>query len=198
LKNLKTLIAEIPKSVKLAVLVVVAAKLLVLSIGYAVTYVNTGPLPPLAVLEGMFKHWDTINYQSLAQNGYVNTGNDANFIVFFPFYPLLIRAFTFDFSYINLVALAVANVCSLIAFIYLYKLAKMEFNEGTALKAVLFLSIFPTAYFLSAPYTEGLFFALVIACFYYARKSNWALAGLLGFLAGLTNSGLAYVACAAG
>ena len=72
------------------------------------------------------------------------------------------------------------------AFLYLYKLAKLEFNEGVAVKAVLFLSVFPTAYFLSAPYTEGLFFALVIASIYYARLGKWGFAGILGFLAALT------------
>jgi Gpi18-like mannosyltransferase len=65
-------------------------------------------------------------------------------------------------------------------------LAKLEFNEGVALKTVLFLSIFPTAYFLSAPYTEGLFFALVIASFYYARLGKWHFAGLLSLFASLT------------
>ena len=89
-------------------------------------------------------------------------------------------------SYINLSALIVANVCSLIAFIYLYKLAKLEFGEGVAVKAVLFLSVFPTAYFLSAPYTEGLFFAVVIASIYYARLGKWEIAGLMSLFAALT------------
>ena len=184
--NLKALIAHIPNSVKLAVLAVLATKLLVLMIGYTVTAINIGPASPLTVLEQMFLHWDSINYQTIAKNGYVPTGNDSVFIVFFPLFPLLIRMFTFDFAYINIIAIVVANVCSLIAFTYLYKLTKMEFNEGVAQKAVMFLSIFPLAYFLSAPYTEGLFFALVISCLYYARKSRWLLAGLLGFLSSLT------------
>jgi len=184
--NLKSKILPVSHTAKLAIFVVLAAKLLVLALGYVVTYVNEGPAAPLFVLEHLFNRWDAPHYQTLAQNGYVNGGDEANFIVFFPLYPLLIKAVTFDFAYANISALAVANICSLIAFIYLYKLAKMEFNESAALKTVLFLSVFPTAYFLTVPYTEGLFFATVIACFYYARKNSWALAGLLGFLAALT------------
>ncbi len=184
--NLKSKLPPISSTAKLAIIVVLAAKLLVFALGYAVTYINEGPDTPIFVLQHLFNRWDAPHYHSLAQNGYVNTGDEANFIVFFPLYPLLIKAVTFDYSYVNIFALAVANVCSLIAFIYLYKLAKMEFNQGAALKTVLFLSVFPTAYFLTVPYTEGLFFALVIACFYYARKNSWALAGLLGFLASLT------------
>ena len=94
--------------------------------------------------------------------------------------------FTVDFNYASVSALIISNVSSLAAFLYLYKLAKLEFNDKVAIKAVLFLSVFPTAYFLSAPYTEGLFFALLIASIYYARLGKWQFAGLISFLAALT------------
>lgn len=184
--NLKAQIQKIPNSVKLAILVVLLAKLLVLSVGYITTYVNNGGGAPLSVLTSLFNRWDAPHYADIAQNWYVNVGDQANFIVFFPLYPVLIRLFTIDFAYVNISALVVSNLCSLIAFLYLYKLAKLEFGEGVAVKAVLFLSVFPTAYFLSAPYTEGLFFALVIACIYYARVGKWHFAGMLSLFAALT------------
>lgn len=173
-------VRQLPKSAKTALLIFVAAKLLVFALGYTVTAVNGG-----SALD-MFSRWDASNYASIAKFGYVNSGEQAYYIVFFPLYPLLIRAFTWDFAYINLTELVVANICSFIAAFYLYKLAKLEFGDGAAVKAVLFLSVFPTAYFLSAPYTEGLFFALIIACFYYARLGKWAVAGSLSFFASLT------------
>jgi hypothetical protein len=173
-------IRQLPNSAKTALLIFVVAKLLVFTTGYIVTLFNGG-----SALD-MFSRWDASNYVSIAKYGYLTTGEQAYYIVFFPLYPLLIRAFTWDFAYINLTALVVANVCSFIAALYLYKLAKLEFGDGAAVKAVLFLSVFPTAYFLSAPYTEGLFFALIIACFYYARLGSWKIAGLLGFFASLT------------
>ena len=184
--NIKAQIQKIPHSVKLAVLAVILAKILVLTIGYAVTLLNSGASPPLTIVMSMFNHWDASHYEAIAKNWYVNTGDAANFIVFFPLYPILIRLFTVDFNYINFSALIVSNVCSLVAFLYLYKIAKLEFNDGVALKAVLFLSVFPTAYFLSAPYTEGLFFALVIASIYYARLGKWQFAGLISLFAALT------------
>ena len=190
-------IRKIPAPVKIAILIVFVTKLIVLAIGYVLTYLNTGPAPPLTIAMDMFNRWDAPHYVDIAKNWYVsNPTLDAyNFIVFFPFYPILIRLFTVDLNYINLSALIVANVCSLIAFLYLYKLAKLEFNEGIATKAVLFLSIFPTAYFLSAPYTEGLFFALVISSIYYARLGKWQFAGLLSLFAALTRiAGLVLVA----
>jgi hypothetical protein len=186
--NVKALIQKIPHSVKLAIVIVLAAKLLVLAVGYVTAYLNNGGGAPLSIAMDMFNRWDAPHYADIAKNWYVsNPTLDAyNFIVFFPLYPILIRLFTVDFSLINLSALIVANVCSLIAFIYLYKLAKLEFGEGVAVKAVLFLSVFPTAYFLSSPYTEGLFFAVVIASVYYARLGKWAIAGLMGMFAALS------------
>ena len=184
--NLKELLSKIPRSVKIAALIIILSKLLVLTIGYVVTYLNSGPAPPLSTVMYMFNKWDAPHYVDIAKNWYSSSGDAANFIVFFPFYPILIHLFTFNFDYAILSALLISIICSVIAFIYLYKLAKLEFNEGVAVKAVLFLSIFPTAYFLSAPYTEGLFYALVIASIYYARLGKWQLAGVISFFSALT------------
>jgi hypothetical protein len=181
-------IQNIPHSIKLAILIIIATKILVFTIGIVVTYLNTGLSSPFTAVIDMFNRWDAPHYVDIARNWYVSDPSlDAyNFIVFFPLYPILIRLITLDLNYINLSALMVSNVCSLIAFSYLYKLAKLEFNENVAVKAVLFLSVFPTAYFLSSPYTEGLFFALVIASVYYARLGNWSFAGSLSLFAALT------------
>ncbi|MCL1976622.1 MAG: glycosyltransferase family 39 protein [Candidatus Bathyarchaeota archaeon] len=178
-------IQSIPQSVKLAILIFVAAKILVFAIGFFTVYLNTGLAPSITAI---FNRWDAPHYVDIAKNWYVSdpTLDAYNFIAFFPLYPILIRLFTVDLNYINLSALIASNVCSIIAFLYLYKLAKLEFNEGIAVKAVLFLSIFPTAYFLSAPYTEGLFFALAIASLYYARLGKWGFAGSLSLFASLT------------
>jgi Gpi18-like mannosyltransferase len=116
-------------------------------------------------------------------------GYQQDFIVFFPLYPALIRLTTFDFVYINLSALIVSNVGSGVAAVFLFKLAKLDFDEGIAKKAVLYLCVFPTAYFLSAIYSEGLFLALTIASFYFARTGKWYATGILALLAALTRFG---------
>jgi hypothetical protein len=194
--KLSAVFQRIPTSLKIALLVVILAKILVFSIGYVTTYVNEPlingqPATPLSIIMQEFNRWDAPHYVDIAKNWYnTNPAADAyNFIVFFPLYPILIRAITFSFDYVNLSALIVSNVCSIVAFIYLYKLTKLEFNDSVAQKAVVFLSIFPTAYFLTAPYTEGLFFATIIASFYYARLGKWALAGGLSVLAAFSRLG---------
>jgi hypothetical protein len=188
-----SLLQNIPKSVKVAIVIVLAAKFLVFALGFIAAYMDRGPAAPILILMNQFAKpgapQDSLHYIDIAKNWYVNTGDAANFIVFFPLYPFLIRLITINFNYINLSALAISNISSLVALVYLYKLAKLDFEEKVALKAVLFLSIFPTAYFLSVPYTEGLFFAMIISSLYYARLSKWPLAGSLAFFAALTRLG---------
>ena len=161
--KLPIIFQRIPHSLRVAILVVLLAKVLVFSLGYATTYLNEGPAPPLQIVMNQFTRWDSPHYIDIAKNWYVAQGEQRIFLVFFPLYPILIRLSTVDLNYINLSALLVSNISSIIGFTYLFKLAKFDFDDNVAKKAVLYLSIFPTAYFLSAPYTEGLFFALTIA-----------------------------------
>jgi Gpi18-like mannosyltransferase len=171
----------------------IIAKVAVYLIGYAAAYstaITQGySTDPAGLFLNMFNHWDGPHYLYLAQYGYTNQGDPANFIVFFPFYPLLVRLVTFNFDYVSLSGMMVSNVASFVAVVYLFKLTKLDYNDSIAKKAVLFLCIFPTAYFLSAPFTEAVFVTLVIASLYYARQSNWALAGILGCLSALTRIG---------
>jgi hypothetical protein len=200
------LLQRIPKSVKMVILIVILSKLLIFSVGYAETYVSNPqyiyntpqgnvPSTPINIIMYEFAKplapHDTYHYLYIAQYGYDGNSSDDqyNFIVFFPLYPALIHLITFDYSYVNLSALIVSNVSSAIALFYLFKLTKLDYDDGVAQKAVLFLSIFPTAYFLSIPYTEGLFFVLVIASLYYGRLGKWPLAGSLAFFAALTRLG---------
>ena len=180
------ILKKIPYSIKIVILIIVIVKLFIFSLGFTVSYIDDGPAPPLSIIMRQFSHWDSPHYIDIAQNGYVNEGDQRFFIVFFPLYPALIRLITFNFEYINLSALIVSNVSSVFAALYLFKLARLDFSDDIAKKAVLYLCIFPTAYFLSAIYTEGLFFALVISSVYYARVGKWSVAGFLSFFAALT------------
>ena len=189
-QKIKGWYAKTPYSLKIAVLIALVAKLAVFVLGYVTAYevafASGSSTQPLGLFMDMFAKWDSPHYMYIAQHGYTNQGDPANFIVFLPLYPVLVRLITFDFSYVNLSGLTVSNVASVVAVIYLFKLAKLDYNDSVAKKAVLFLCVFPTAYFMSAVYTESLFLALVIASLYYARNARWFLAGFLGFFASLT------------
>jgi Gpi18-like mannosyltransferase len=57
--------------------------------------------------------------------------------------------------------LIISNVAGLIGMTVLYQLVKEDFGEDQAVNAVLYFSIFPSAFFLAAAYTESLFLCLV-------------------------------------
>jgi len=184
--EIKHLLARIPYPVKVAIPSSLVIKFLIFSLGFVVTWLNQGPSSPLSIVMNQFYRWDSPHYIDIAKNWYVNVGEQRLFIVFFPLYPALIKLTTFDYQYINLSALLISNVSSLVAIVYLFKLTNIDFGDSISRRAVLYLNIFPTAYFLCAIYTEGLFLAAVIACFYYARMGKWPLAGLLGMFSSLT------------
>ncbi|HVY55058.1 MAG TPA: glycosyltransferase family 39 protein [Thermodesulfobacteriota bacterium] len=132
--------------------------------------------------------WDTQHYLKIAEYGYTSSTADKRnlLIVFFPLYPYAIKLFALIFKNYLFSALLVSNLAYAAAVFYLYKLVKLDFDDDDAYRAVIYISVFPTAYFLHAAYTESLFLALAIACFYYARKEKWPLAGILGMLAAVT------------
>ncbi len=137
-------------------------------------------------LDGIWNRWDAPHYTKIAENGYVAEGDDKVLIAFFPLYPALIRLFNYAFNNFALSALVVSNLAYLLAAFYLYRLVRLDHPKRVALSAVFLFSIFPTAYFLHAGYTESLFIALVITSFYYARLGKWWLASLIGLFASAT------------
>lgn len=127
-----------------------------------------------------FYRWDTPHYMNIAKKGYGLTEDTINLIAFFPLYPMLVKIFNFLFNNLVLTGLVISNIAYIIAAVFLYKLIQLDHSKETALRGVLFFSIFPTAFFLHAAYTESLFMALILSSFYNARKGNWLAAGLLG------------------
>ncbi|MGI6172544.1 MAG: mannosyltransferase family protein [Christensenellales bacterium] len=131
--------------------------------------------------------WDAPHYLSLAENGYVNTGDARFHIVFYPLYPLCVRiASHLFFGRIELAAFVLSNGCFFGACVLLYKIAATEEDENTALRAVRLLCLNPLSLFFSVPYGESLFLLLTLASVYCARRKKFAAAILLGALCSLT------------
>jgi Gpi18-like mannosyltransferase len=152
-----------------------------------VSYVlNTDSWPDSVI--SIWNTWDTQHYIKIAADGYSSTTSDDRhlLIAFFPFFPLLSKAFSYVLRDYLLSGLIVSNLLYIAAVFYLYKLVLLDYGRDDALRSVIYLSIFPTAYFLHAAYTESLFIALTVASFYYARNDRWAISGILGMLSTLT------------
>lgn len=134
----------------------------------------------------LWNNWDAMHYLRLAEHGYVAAGDGRVSLVFFPLYPWLVRLTAFFARDYMLAAFIVSGFASVAAALLLRRLARCDESEEVSRNAVWFLFIFPTSYFLHVGYTESLFLALTLGCFLAARKSHWALAGLLGAGACLT------------
>lgn len=133
-----------------------------------------------------FAQYDSTAYLDIAENGYRSDFGEykAGNYHWYPLYPLLIKMFGF-LGY-PLAAFLISNVASLLAVVTLYLLVKEELGKKHAYKTIFYILLFPTAFYFTMIYTESLFLLLSVSVFYFAKKGNWLLVGVLGFLTSLT------------
>jgi|BioPla2DNA2_1021312.scaffolds.fasta_scaffold61990_1 Gpi18-like mannosyltransferase len=171
------------------VMITLVARLVVFFFAFLWQYFNKGTSDGFFVdFKGLWLKWDSTPYIFLAENGYVVEGEPRLYIVFYPLYPLLIRALNFITKNSMLSGVIISNVCNCFASYYLYKLVNIDFDDKTSFATVKYMLIFPFSFFLGIVYTESLFIMLSIMCFYYLRKNNWKLAGIFGFLSAVTKN----------
>ena len=160
--------------------------------------------------------WDSEYYLAIAVGGYddprspqlsmqdgtvphSNSGSDRSLSLsyaFFPFYPLMIRLFAFPLQVLGLNPIATAALAgvvvsalgALLGMLALYDLTRDLLGGEGALRAVFYLVIFPTAFYLLQVYSEGLFIGLAFACLEMLRRKHWLAAALLGVAATLTRA----------
>jgi hypothetical protein len=122
----------------------------------------------------------------IAREGY---GGSPGRPAFFPLYPLLVRvASIFTLGSYWLAGLAVSLLCYAGAMVLLFRLTAAEASRRAAARAVILISVFPTAFVFSAVYSESLFLLLTVAAFHFARRRQWVMACIAGSLAALTRS----------
>jgi hypothetical protein len=171
-----------------------------LSVYYLLPILTTNPRLPTFAAQGsfpqslwlMWNRFDSGFYLNIASHGYwpASTLHNRPDWVFYPLYPLLIaglgRLFGGSTDAFNIAAVLISNGAGVGMIIYFYLLVYKELGLKIAGRAILYLALFPLAFFLSAIYTESLLLCCSIAAIYYAREQKWWLAGLCGGLAALT------------
>ncbi len=139
---------------------------------------------PLKTLLISWNHWDTSQFTHIATNGY-----DALYrMAFFPLFPLLERILAVVVRDPFVAGLIISNLATLALFMVFYRLVAEDFGADRAWRSVLYLAIFPAAFFFATAYNESLFIFFSILSFYYMRKGRWWLAGLAALFASLTRS----------
>lgn len=151
----------------------------------AFLYINhdfASKIMPVSTLWTQWRHWDTGHYVQIALHGYVKLQDMA----FFPLYPALERAGMAVIGDPYIAGLIISNLAALVMFTALYRLVERDFGVERAFYTVLYLAIFPTAFFFNIGYTEATFLCFSTLTFYHIRQGRWWFAALFGFLACLT------------
>ena len=115
---------------------------------------------------------------------------------FFPLYPWTIWLFHWPLKIFGLDPIAtstlggviVSALGTLAGMLALYDLTRDSLEEDGAMRAVFYLLIFPTGFFLIQVYSEGLFIGLAFGCLAMLKRRQWIPAALLGAAAALTRA----------
>lgn len=133
-----------------------------------------------------WNQWDAPHYIEIARYGYTS----RHLTAFFPLFPLLMKAVAFVFGnhLYWLAAMLISNAALFGALYMLYQIAAEVLGERGGRRTILYLCLFPTAFFFFAGYNESLFIFLSCSSIFAMRHQKWLLAGGLGLLASLTRS----------
>jgi hypothetical protein len=161
---------------------------------YAVTPHNR----PATFWEGYIQH-DSWHYRYIIREGYrVETegrwkGLSTN-AAFFPLYPYAVKALIAIPGYGKLfwtlfpAGLILSNVTLVLALAYMLRIARLGLDEDGARRSLTYLLAYPTSFFFSSFYTEGLFLLTATASCYHFLGGRYARSGVWGFLAAMTRS----------
>lgn len=139
---------------------------------------------PADALLGVWLRWDAVHHVNLALRGYFDLSEGDS--VFYPAYAGLIRLLTpLSGGEPVVAALAVSTLATLVTLALLYRLTEQAYGPAAARSAVAALAVYPTAFFLIAPFTESLYLAGTLTVFWLTGKGRWAVSGLPGALASL-------------
>jgi Gpi18-like mannosyltransferase len=115
---------------------------------------------------------------------------------FFPLYPWLMHAAAFVLRILPLGLTTVGSVTqagvlvsllgTLAAMLGLYALLLPLLGEDSSFRALFFMLIFPSGFFLAQVYTEGLFLGLTFCALALLRERRWGWSALLAALAAWT------------
>ncbi|RJG50444.1 hypothetical protein [Motilimonas pumila] len=111
-------------------LAVIASRLLLFAVVQIVFHlIHPSDNDLLTIFRDLWYRWDTNSFLSIADNGYVNEGKDRLLLVFYPLYPVLVHLMTYLIPDTFFAAVAVSNICLILACFTLFKLVMFEFHQ---------------------------------------------------------------------
>jgi Gpi18-like mannosyltransferase len=130
-------------------------------------------------IPGIWARWDSPYYIDIANQGYEALPYAMGY---FPLYPMLMAGLSrFSGMSLAMAGMLISQVSYLAAILLLYKLARLIRDEhGYAMRCVLYMVLFPSAFFFYAVYAESLSLAFSILAMYVVLRArpHYARAGL--------------------
>jgi Mannosyltransferase (PIG-V) len=152
-----------PSALRATLLALLASRAVILvMLGLTVALLTPGVSLTAALL-----HWDAVSFLQIASHGY--PARTSYLDAFLPGFPLLVAGVSVLTRDAATAALLVCVVAEAVALWFLFRLVRQERDVRAAWFCVLMLAFFPTAVFLSAPFTEAPFIAAAAAALWLAR-----------------------------
>lgn len=147
----------------------------------------------VGLLGAGLERYDALWYLSIARDGYPPSnasGTVPGAAAFFPGWPLLLAVLGRLFGGAYVVAGSLAAFAATVAGLAgIHRMLEDETGDlDLARRAVTAATVFPSAFFLLAPYTEALFLAVTVWTVVLARRGRWGAPVGLGIVAGLTRN----------
>jgi hypothetical protein len=139
----------------------------------------------LGAFTDVWARWDSVWFLRIAEHGYDSASGAA--AAFYPLYPGAVSLLGWALSgHYVLAGILVSLAAAFGAFLLLHRLAEERLGADGARRAVLYLAVFPFAFFLQAVYSESLYLLLTLAAFVLAERRRFLAAGAVTGLALLT------------
>ncbi len=165
-------------------LALLLSRLAVYVIAYLFSIWQSGYSGGLLNTMSLWLKGDAPHYLGIAENWYVTEGDPRFHIVFFPFYPALVRIVANSNYFAS--GLFVSNLAAIAAGYLLYELAMLDMDRAGALRALKFQFLLPAAFLLCAPMSDSLFLLLSVLTLYLLRKGHFISACVIGALSSFT------------
>jgi hypothetical protein len=139
----------------------------------------------LGAVTDVWARWDSVWFLRIAEHGYDSAAGAA--AAFYPLYPGAVSLVGWAlFGHYVLAGILVSLAAAFAAFLLLHRVAEERLGADGARRAVLYLAVFPFAFFLQAVYSESLYLLLTLAAFVLAEQRRFLAAGAVTGLALLT------------
>lgn len=132
----------------------------------------------------LWARWDSVWYLTIAEQGYHGA---AETLAFWPLYPAFVAVIGAVLGGHDLTAGVLISLVSLLGSLVLLERLGVRLVGGpSARRAVLYLALFPTAFFFGAVYSESLYLFLALGAFLLAERGRFLPAGVVCGLVILT------------